>query len=78
MAHPLLDEVRASDHSKFMAFASHQVEQRGTVQFNYVLQIHNGPQAALGGRADDLVQIRKMALEQLSGYSNGDCGISRA
>jgi hypothetical protein len=63
MAHPLLDEVRASDHSKFMTFASHQVKQRGTVQFNYLLQIDNGPQAALHGRADDLVQIRKMASE---------------
>jgi hypothetical protein len=78
MAHPLLDEVRASGHSKFTAFASHQVEQRGTIQFNYLLQIDNSPQAALRSGADDLVQIRKMALKQLSGYSNGDCGTSCA
>jgi len=78
MAHPLLDEVRASAQSKFMALTTYQVEQRGTVQFNYVLQIDNGPQTALRGRADDLVQIRKMALKQLSGYSNGNCGISCA
>jgi hypothetical protein len=76
MTHPLLDEVRASDHSKLMAFSSHQVEQHRTVQFNYLPQINKGPQAALGGRADDLIQISKMTLEQLSGYSNGDCGIS--
>jgi hypothetical protein len=61
-----------------MVFASDQVKQRGTIQFNYVLQIDNGPQTALRGRADDLVQIRKMALKQLSGYSNGNCGISCA
>jgi hypothetical protein len=55
MAHPLLDEVWASAQAKFIAFASDQVEQRGAVQFNYVLQIHYGPQAALHSRADDLV-----------------------
>src|SRR5438270_8175138 len=71
---PLLNEVRASDHRKFMALASHQVEEHGPVQFNYVLQIDQSPQTALGGRADDLVQMSKMTLEQLSGYSNGDYG----
>jgi hypoxanthine-guanine phosphoribosyltransferase len=49
MSHPLLDEIRASAQSEFMSFASDQIEQRGTVQFNYVLQIDNGPQTALRG-----------------------------
>jgi hypothetical protein len=78
MVHPLLDEVRAGAQGKFMAFASNQVVKRGAVQFNYMLQIHNRPQAALCSRVDGSVQIRKMALEQLSGYSNGDCGIGCA
>jgi hypothetical protein len=63
IAHPLLDEIRASAQGEFMVFASHQVEQRGTVQLNYALQIDNGPQTALRGGANDLVQIRKMALK---------------
>jgi hypothetical protein len=38
-------------------------------------QAQQGPQAALDGGLDQLLQIGKVALKQLSGNANGDVGV---
>jgi hypothetical protein len=64
--------MRAGDDSELSVLAVDQVEEGVAVQFLQEGETQQGPQMTLGRGTNKLVQILQVALEQFSGYSDGD------
>ena len=72
--HPLTNEIWAGDNAKLAVLAVHQITQRDAIQFLKMSQAKQRPQSAFTRGLDQLIEIRQMSVEQLSGDSNRDMG----